>query len=101
MKYRMELSSAHGSKKGDSSTSSLVEEDIKREKLDMTIRTNRIIEERSHIEEQYGVKPIVLWEDLNIKDKVKLFGYWSLISIIANVLQLFGSLSNIMSVYST
>ena len=47
------------------------------------------------------MKPIVLWEDLNIKDKVKLFGYWSLVSIIANVLQLFGSLSNIMSVYST
>ena len=43
---------------------------------------------------------MILWEDLTINDKIKLFSYWSLLSIISNLLQIFGSLTNIMSVYN-
>jgi hypothetical protein len=37
----------------------------------------------------------MLWEDLNISDKVKLFSIWSIISILGNIIQMFGSLTNI------
>lgn len=43
---------------------------------------------------------MLLWADLTINDKIKLFSYWSIVSIISNFLQLFGSLSNIMTVYN-
>lgn len=43
---------------------------------------------------------MLLWEDLTFNDKIKLFSYWSLVSIISNFLQLFGSLTNIISVYN-
>jgi hypothetical protein len=38
----------------------------------------------------------MLWEDLTVGDKIKLFSYWSIISILANTLQMFGSLSNLI-----
>lgn len=41
----------------------------------------------------------MLWEDLTLGDKMKLFGYWTVVSVISNMLQLFGSLSSVVSVY--
>ena len=40
---------------------------------------------------------MVLWSDLTVKDKIKLFSYWSLITIITNLVQLFGALTDICS----
>ena len=42
---------------------------------------------------------MLLWEDLTFQDKMKLFGNWSILSIVSNILQIFGSLTNIFSVY--
>ena len=43
---------------------------------------------------------MILWNDLTFYDKVKLFSIWSIFTIISNVMQLFGSLQNIISVYN-
>lgn len=41
--------------------------------------------------------PLVLWEDLTFQDKIQLFSYWSLVSIVSNFLMIFGSLANLLS----
>lgn len=46
------------------------------------------------------MQPIVLWEDLTFQDKMGLFSQWSIISILANIVQLFGALSNLISVFN-
>lgn len=43
---------------------------------------------------------MMLWDDLTFYDKVKLFSIWSIFTIISNILQLFGSLQNIINVYN-
>mmetsp|Transcript_5143 Transcript_5143/g.3829 ORF Transcript_5143/g.3829 Transcript_5143/m.3829 type:complete len:156 (+) Transcript_5143:953-1420(+) len=32
------------------------------------------------------------WEDLTFSDKMKLFNYWSIVTLIANIFQIFGAL---------
>jgi hypothetical protein len=59
--------------------------------------TKNIINDRSRLQEKYDLKPLVLWEDLTIKDKVKLFSYWSLVSVITSLIQIFGALTSICS----
>ena len=39
----------------------------------------------------------MLWSDLTLMDKVKLFSLWSVVSIITNIIQIFGALTNMIS----
>lgn len=43
---------------------------------------------------------MVLWDDLSFYVKIKLFSYWSIVFLIANLIQLFGALSNIITVFN-
>lgn len=52
----------------------------------MANMTANLINERSMLHEAFDIKPMILWEDLTLYDKVKLFSMWSLISIIGSIL---------------
>jgi hypothetical protein len=39
--------------------------------------------------------PVIMWDDLTLRDKVHLFNQWSLVSIFGSIIQLFGSIHNL------
>eukprot|EP00347_Sterkiella_histriomuscorum_P024278 403331685 len=68
--------------------------------FDQSVATKHILDNKSRLQQDFNLEPMVLWEDLTVNDKIKLFSYWTILSIIGSFLQIFGSLSNIMSVYN-
>ena len=54
--------------------------------LDKTINTNKLVDEHSYYEQQHNLEPLVLWTDLTLYDKIKLFSIWSLLNIISSIL---------------
>ena len=60
---------------------------VKEEKLlDHTINTNKLLDEHSFYEEKFDFQPLVLWTDLTLYDKVRLFSIWSVVGIISGIL---------------
>ena len=59
-----------------------------------------LIDQRSMLQEQYDLKPMILWEDLTLNDKMKLFSYWQMLSIVQSLLSMFGSLANMLTMYN-
>eukprot|EP00349_Pseudokeronopsis_sp_Brazil_P011724 CAMPEP_0202979828 /NCGR_PEP_ID=MMETSP1396-20130829/85879_1 /ASSEMBLY_ACC=CAM_ASM_000872 /TAXON_ID= /ORGANISM="Pseudokeronopsis sp., Strain Brazil" /LENGTH=189 /DNA_ID=CAMNT_0049719443 /DNA_START=707 /DNA_END=1276 /DNA_ORIENTATION=- len=39
------------------------------------------------------------WEDLTFSDKMKLFNYWSVVTLFANILQIFGALFYLINLF--
>lgn len=41
----------------------------------------------------------IKWEDLTFGDKAKLFRYWSIVTLFANIIQIFGALFFLLKIY--
>ncbi len=58
------------------------------------------MEEHSYFEQRHNLERLVLWTDLTLWGKIKLFSIWSVLSIVSGILQLFGSLQHIIDVFA-
>lgn len=116
-KYREELSSVHSVRdsedssmsnppgrvqvRGEAGSRSMPSsQDETVQQLNMTVNTERVMEERDQLQRHFDLPKMVLWDDLTFYDKVKLFSIWSIFTLLSNVMQLFGSLQNIINAYN-
>jgi len=47
------------------------------------------------LQDDFGLRPVILWQDLKFSDKAKLCGYGSLFIILMNTVQIIGSLNHL------
>lgn len=66
---------------------------------DYSIATRHLLDDKTRLQQDFNLEPMLLWSDLTLQDKIKLFSYWTIVSILANLFQLFGSLSNLITLY--
>jgi len=95
--FKMETLRGQLHKKGTLSEAKRSESSLQSKDLQSDF-TEVFISDKSRIQEELGLdRPLMLWSDLTFKDKAKLFSPWSLFSIIMNIVQIFGAITNILN----